>query len=81
MCGRLHVQNNNVLYLSISVKHKDLTRKSCVFVYFIDSVVKIVLSDVATEDVLYKKVLLKFTKFTGKYKYQTASFSINLQAL
>ena len=33
----------HVFYLSVSVKHKDLTRKSCVFIfYFIVSVVKIV---------------------------------------
>ena len=35
---------NNVFYFSLSIKHKDLTRKSCVFIcYFIGSVVKIVL--------------------------------------
>ena len=34
----------NVFYLSLSIKHKDLTRKSCVFIcYFIGSVMKIVL--------------------------------------
>ena len=32
------------VYLSLSIKHKDLTRKSCVFIcYFIGSVVKIAL--------------------------------------
>ena len=30
-------------YLSLSIKHKDLMRKSCVFIYFIDSEVKIAL--------------------------------------
>ena len=37
-------KTKNVVYLSLSIKHKDLTRKSCVFIcYFIGSVVKIVL--------------------------------------
>ena len=67
-------------YLSFSVKHKDLTRKSCVFIcYFIDSVVKIVLSEAATGGVLYKKVFLKFKIFTGKHKARI-SFLISLQA-
>ena len=58
-------------YLSLSVKHKDLTRKSCVFIYFIGSVVKTVLSEAATRGVIYKKVSLKFAKFTGRYKCQS----------
>ena len=29
---RSHVYNNNVFYLPLSIKYKDLTRKSCVFV-------------------------------------------------
>ena len=33
--------------------------------------VKIVLSEAATGGVLYKKVLLKFAKFTGKHLYQS----------
>ena len=42
-------------------------RKSCVFIcYFIDSMVKIVFSEAATGGVPYKKVFLKFKKFTGK---------------
>ena len=58
----------------------DLTTKSCVFIcYFIVSVVKIVLSEAATGRVLYKKVFLKFKKFTGKHKARI-SFLINLQA-
>ena len=62
--------------LSLSVKHKNLTRKSCVFIcYFIGSVVKIVLSEAATGGVLYKKVFLKFAKFTGKYKCQSLFFN------
>ena len=37
-------KTKNVVYLSLSIKHKDLTRKSCVFIcYFIGSVVKIAL--------------------------------------
>ena len=37
-------KTKNVFHLSLSIKHKDLTRKSCVFIcYFIGSVVKIVL--------------------------------------
>ena len=60
-------------------KSCDLTTKSCVFIYFIDSVVKIVLSEAATGRVLYKKVFLKFKKFTGKHKARI-SFLINLQA-
>ena len=72
MCGISHFENNNVLYLSLSVKHKDLRRKSCVFIcYFIDSVIKIVLSEAATGGVLYKKVFLKFVKSTGKYLCQS----------
>ena len=63
--------NSKVPYLSLSVKHKDLTRKSCVFICcFIDSVVKIVLSEAATGGVLYKNVFLKFAKFTGKHLCQ-----------
>ena len=55
-------------------------RKSCVFIcYFIDSMVKIVFSEAATGGVLYKKVFLKFKKFTGKHKARI-SFLINLQA-
>ena len=63
-------------HLSLSVKHKDLTRKACVFIcYFIDSVVKIVLSEAANGGVLYKKVFLKFAKFTGKYLCQSLFFN------
>ena len=44
-------------------------RKSCVFICcFIDSVVKIVLSEAATGGVLYKKVFLKLKKFTENHK-------------
>ena len=43
--------------------------------YFIGSVVKIVLSEAATGGVLYKKVFLKFAKFTGKYKCQSLFFN------
>ena len=39
--------------------------------YFIDSVVKIVLSEAATGGALYKKVFLKFAKFTGKHLCQS----------
>ena len=47
-------------------------RKSCVFIYyFIDSVVKIVLSEAATRGVLYKKVFLKFAESTGKHLSQS----------
>ena len=49
-------------YLSLSIKHKDLTRKSCVFVhYFIGSVVKMALSEAATRGILWKKVFLKIS--------------------
>ena len=76
MCGISHFENNNVLYLSLSVKHKDLRRKSCVFIcYFIDSVIKIVLSEAATGGVLYKKVFLKLAKFTGKHLCQSLFFN------
>ena len=45
--------------------------KSCVFIcYFIDSVVKIALSEEATEGVLCKKVFLNFAKFTEKHLCQ-----------
>ena len=41
--------------------------KSCAFIcYFIGLVVKIVLSEAVTRGVLYKKMFLKFAKFTGK---------------
>ena len=43
-CAADRTSNNNVFYLSLSIKHKVLPRKSCVFIcYFIGSVVKIVL--------------------------------------
>ena len=59
-----------------SVKHKDIKRKSCVFIcYFIGSVVKIVLLEAVTRGVLYKKEFLKFTKFRGKYKCQGLFFN------
>ena len=59
-----------------SVKHKHLTRKLSVFIcYFIGSVMKIVLSEAATGGVVYKKVFLKFVKFTGKYKCQSLFFN------
>ena len=51
-------------------------RKSCVFIcYFIDSVIKIVLSETATGGVLYKKVFLKFAKSTGKHLCQSLFFN------
>ena len=43
--------------------------------YFIGSVAKIVLSEAATGGVLYKKLFLKFAKFTGKYKCQSPFFN------
>ena len=59
-----------------SVKHKNIKRKSCIFIcYFIGSVVKIVLLEAATRGVLYKKVFLKFAKFRGKYKCQGLFFN------
>ena len=72
----------------LSVKHKDLRRKSCVFIcYFVDSLMKIVLSEAATGGVLYKKVFLKFAKSTGKYLCQSlflnkfASTTVNFLCL
>ena len=51
-------------------------KKICVFIcYFIGSVVKIVLSEAATGGVLYKKVFLKLTKFTGTYKWPSLFFN------
>ena len=44
-------------------------------VYLFDSVVKIVLSQAATGGVLYKKVFLKFGKFTGKHLCQSLLFN------
>ena len=42
-CAADHMLKMSVFYLSLSIKHKDLMRKSCVFIfYFIGSVVKIV---------------------------------------
>ena len=62
-------KTTKVPYLSLSVKHKDL------ICYFIDSVVKIVLSKAATGGVLYKKMFLKFAKFTGKHLCQSLFFN------
>ena len=42
--------------------------------------VRIVLSEVTTGGVLYKKVFLKFAKFTGKCKCQTLFFNKNAGA-
>ena len=57
-------------------KSCDLTTKSCVFIcYFIDSVVKIVLSETATGGVLYKKVFLKFKKIHRKTQGQNLFFN------
>ena len=40
---RSHSKNNDVFYVSLSIKHIDLVRKLCVFIfYFIDLVVKTV---------------------------------------
>ena len=36
---------------------------------------KIVLSEVATGGVLYKKVFLKYAKFTGEHLYQSLFFN------
>ena len=76
-CAADHTsKNNNVPYLSLSVNYKDLTRKSCVFIcYFIDSGVKNVLSKADTGGVPYKKVFLKFVKFTGKHLCQSLLFN------
>ena len=41
VCGRLHTQNN-VFYLSLSIKQRSYEKISCIC-YFIGSVVKIVL--------------------------------------
>ena len=71
MCGISHFQNNIVLYLSLSVKQKILGENRVFICYFIDSVMKIVLSEAATGGVLYKKVFLKFAKSTGKYLCQS----------
>ena len=43
----------------------------CIYLLFLGSVVKIALSEAAIGGVLYKKVVLKFAKFTGKYKCQS----------
>ena len=70
ICGQIPIFY--IFYLLLSIKHKDLTRKSCVFIcYFIGSLVEIVLSEAATGGVLYKKVFLKFAKLTGKYNCQS----------
>ena len=34
VCGRSYVYSNNIFYLSLSIKHKDLTRKLCVYFLF-----------------------------------------------
>ena len=62
-------KTTKVPYLSLSVKQKDF------ICYFIDSVVKIVLSKAATGGVLYKKMFLKFAKFTGKHLCQSLLFN------
>ena len=52
-CAADRTLKQQVFYLSLSIKHKDLTRKSCAFVYyFIGSVVKMVLSEAAAWGVL-----------------------------
>ena len=52
-CAADRTLKQQVFYLSLSIKHKDVTRKSCVFVYyFIGSVVKMVLSEAAAWGVL-----------------------------
>ena len=62
-------------YLSLSIKHKDLKRKSCAFTcYFIGSVVKIVLSEAATRGVLYKKVLFKRSQNSQENIYARVYF-------
>ena len=49
--------------------------KEIMRIYFIDSVVKIVLSEAATRGVLYKKVFLKSAKSTGKHLCQILFFN------
>ena len=75
------------------MKHKYLTRKLCLFIcYFIGSVVKIALSEVAIEGVLYKKLFLKslqnsqenncatvfFNKFEGTADFFTYRFRLKI---
>ena len=75
MCGRSHVQNN-AIYLSLSIKHKDLTRKSCVFIYFIDSMMKIVLylHFLYTKDDRHRKIKKKHewwnNRFSDVFRYR-----------
>ena len=62
------------------MKHKYITKKSCLFIYFIGSVVKIALSEAATGGVLYKKMFLKSSQNSQENTYARVSFLINLQA-
>ena len=48
--------------------------------YFFGSVVRIVLSEATIGGVLYRKVFLKFSKFTGKCKCQILFFNKNAGA-
>ena len=50
-------------------------RKSCVNIYFIDSVVKTVLSEATTRGILYTKVFLKFANSMGKHLCQSLFFN------
>ena len=50
-------------------------RKSGIFIFFIGSVVKIVLSEAATRGVLYKKVFLNFKKIHRKTPAQSLFFN------
>ena len=49
--------------------------KTMCICYFIDSMVKIVLSEAATGGVLYKKAFLKFARSTGKHLCQSLFFN------
>ena len=57
------------------MKHKDLTKESCVLICFIDSVVKIVVSEAATRGVLYKRVFLKVQNIYRKTQGQDLFFN------
>ena len=72
-------QKKSLIWLKSSSIKKTSNRVAdfkiiCIY-YFIGLVVKIVLSEAVTRGVLYKKVHLKFEKFTGKCKCQSHFFN------
>ena len=62
------------------MKHKYITKKSCLFIYFIGSVVKIALSEAATGGVLYENMFLESSQNSQENTYARVFFLINSPA-